>query len=277
VVRKTSLSLALAATLVASSFALGRAVQHDPVDAAWPSDAARLSASAAEYPASFGHRRVLIDPGHGAPGNTGNRSAYCIDEQDFTLELAEDLKRRLEETGHFEVRLSRSRGQLVPYSDRVRQAEEWNAEVLLSLHSDVRGRRESWQPSPGRSCSRSHDAPGFSVLWSDSGDPPLVGSRVALARALSSELSASGFLAYRGVEYAGDYEADERPGVFVDRHAENERIFVLWRPEIPSVIIETHNALDDREARRWRETETQEAFASAVTRALVVHLSPPPS
>lgn len=274
-VRKASLTLALVAALVAQSFALGRGARRGTDAATWPSAHARLSGEAPEFPADFGVRRVLVDPGHGAPGNSGNLSAYCVDEQDFTLELAEDLERRLERTGHFEVISSRARGGLVPYARRVQLAEEWKADVLVSLHSDVRGRSQRWQPSPGRECPRSRDAPGFSLLWSDFGDAQLVGNRLALARSLASELSRTGFLAYAGDEYTGAYAADEHVGVFVDRHAEHERIFVLWRPEIPSVIVETHNALDDREATRWQSEETRAAFADAVARALVSYLAVP--
>jgi N-acetylmuramoyl-L-alanine amidase len=55
----------------------------------------------------------------------------------------------------------------------------------------------------------------------------------------------------------------------MDRHAFEQRIFVLWKPSMPSVIVETHHALDPREARLWAEKSTHEAFASAVTAALI--------
>ena len=87
----------------------------------------------------------------------------------------------------------------------------------------------------------------------------------------------AGFWPYRGGEYAGLYEHDaEQPGVFVDRHAPAQRIFVLRRPSMPSALIETHHALDPREAERWSEPHTLDVFASAVAAALVDRLSPLP-
>ena len=65
------------------------------------------------------------------------------------------------------------------------------------------------------------------------------------------------------------YDADPTPGVFVDRHAAAQRIFVLRRPSMPSVILETHNALEPREAERWSELATIDAAADALAGALV--------
>ena len=52
---------------------------------------------------------------------------------------------------------------------------------------------------------------------------------------------------------------------------------LLRRPRIPSVIIETHHALDFEEAARWKEERTLEVFAAAVAQGLVDALSSPAS
>lgn len=209
--------------------------------------------------------RVFLDPGHGAPDNPGNTSAFCEPEQLFTLSLAEDVARELEALGAFEVALSR-RGELVDYHERVREAEVWGAEVFVSLHSDVRGEGEPWSPAPGQRCVRSREAPGFTVLVSDGG--AAAESRLALARATAHWMGAAGFSAYDGRDYGAVY-APDRAGVFLDRHAAEERIFVLYRPSMPSILIETHHALDDREVLRWREPEVRAAFARALAAALL--------
>jgi len=112
--------------------------------------------------------------------------------------------------------------------------------------------------------------PGFSVLWSDEGEAELVSKRQSLARATARHMREAGFFAYGGVEYGDLYAVDaEVSGVFVDRHVPDKRIFVLRRPTMPSILIETHHALDPREARRWDDPTTLEVFASAVASALV--------
>jgi N-acetylmuramoyl-L-alanine amidase len=236
----------------------------------WPLDAAVLSHAALRAPAGFGQRRIFIDAGHGAEGNSGNRSAYCEDEQDFTQSLALELGTALEATGLFEVRQSRQRDALVGYRDRVAAAEQWRAHAFVSLHSDVRGAAEPWQPEDGRQCLRSRRAPGYSVLWSDEAPIELSGRRLRFARAVAAGLSTIGLPAYDGTEYRGLYQGDvEQPGVFVDRHQPGKRIYVLRKTSMPAVIVETHNARDDREVLRWRESHTRQAFCSAIAAALV--------
>jgi N-acetylmuramoyl-L-alanine amidase len=75
----------------------------------------------------------------------------------------------------------------------------------------------------------------------------------------------TGFLAYDGADYFGLYEADaEQAGVFVDRHDDRKRIKVLRRPDVPSLVLETHQAWDWEENARWSEDRTYDALAGAV-------------
>ena len=249
-----------------------------PAPPTWPAGDAPVAAPVVTFPADFGTQRVFVDAGHGAEDNTGNRSALCRDEQDFTLALAGDLAAALAATGHFEVKVSREPGVLVPYRERVGVAEQWGAAVFISLHSDVRGKTTPWSPDGRQRCPRSRQAPGFTVLWSDEGEPSLRTRRLQLARSLAHQLEAMGLPAYDGTDYQGLYGADDQqPGVFVDRHPPGERIFVLRKPTMPSVIVETHNAVDDREALRWEEARVRQAFAASVAAALVELLSPAPT
>jgi N-acetylmuramoyl-L-alanine amidase len=188
-----------------------------------------------------------------------------------------DLVDRLSKRGVWELRLARRDDEKPAYRDRIRAAERWEAEVLLSLHSDSRGLAEPWNP-PGQSqsCYRSDDDPGFAVLWSDEGDPTLVARRQQLARAIARRMLEVGLLPTNGENYEGLYEADDDvPGVFLDRHLPRQRILMLRRPRVPSVIIETHHARDSRESMRWEEPGTRAAFASAVELALVDVLGEP--
>jgi N-acetylmuramoyl-L-alanine amidase len=254
------------AIVVLVSAALGGAPTGS--GSSWPASDARLDSPSPSFASGFGVRRIFLDAGHGAENNPGNRSAFCLEEQSFTLDLAHDVARVLADSTHFEVLVSRAGSDLVSYPDRVRKAEAWGADAFVSLHSDVRGHGAE------RACLRSREAPGFSILWSKEGEPSLVDHRRELARKLADELGRSGFLPFDGAGYQSTYAADpEQRGSFVDRHAESERIFVLWRPTMPSLIVETHNALDDREALRWNEPGTRLAFANALSRALAAALA----
>ncbi len=244
-----------------------------------PSDAGALASREIGWPWTLpidlepaplaGQVVVYLDAGHGATGNSGNSSAFCVREQDFTLSLGDDVIGALEALGGYRVVPSRVGDQLVSYAERVAAAERLDADVFVSLHSDVRGRTEEWSPDGIKTCLRSHDAPGFSLLFSDEGPPALVEERRRLAESFAGALFDAGFVPYRGEEYAGLYEgAPAERGVFVDRHAPDKRIFVLRRTRMPAVIIETHNALDPREAVLFEDPLVRRSFALAVARGI---------
>jgi N-acetylmuramoyl-L-alanine amidase len=230
-----------------------------------------------ELPPELPSRRLLvvIDPGHGAKDNPGNTSCYCIAEQDFTLALAYDLEAALEALEGYDVVLSRHGSELVSYAERVAMAERLHADAFISLHSDIRGQAKLWRPNGAEDCKWSEEAPGFSVLFSDEAEPQLVTARRSLGSALAKGLLAANFSPYGGEEYLNLYAADAAAaGLFVDRHEAKKRVFVLRKPTIPSIIIETHNALDPREARRWEDVDVRHAFALAVAQGLTqFHMS----
>jgi len=244
----------------------------------WPAPGAPLTAQPLNVPKGYRKKRIYLDAGHGYRDNSGNTSVTCETEADNMLRVAEELARRLEATGRFKVRLSRRAGQQVHYRTRVSEAESWSADAFVSLHSDARGAAVWWEAAPGQQCLRQDSTPGYSVLWADDTAEPLKSRRVTLARGLAERIGEAGFLPYDGMDYVGLYDGDpEHPGVFVDRHEPGYRIMMLRRPRIPSVIIETHHALDFEEAARWKEARTLEAFAAAVAQGLVDGLSDSPS
>lgn len=237
----------------------------------WPHTA--LTQLPLQAPPGLAPIRVALDPGHGAPGNPGNRSARCTDEQDEMMALALRVAAELEATGHVEVWLTRRPGELVEYPERVRMAEAWGAQALVSLHSDARGPGEAWEPTPGQRCMRQDGMAGTMVLWSDEG--PLAAEREALAVSTAWRLGQAGFGAYSGEDHGALYSAHPaQSGVFVDQHAPERRILMLRRPAIPSVIVETYHARDPAELHRWDQEETVRAFSAALAQGLIDTIPP---
>ena len=237
----------------------------------WPAAGAPLQAQRVEVPSGFGKRRVYIDAGHGADGNPGVGSVRCEQEMDFTLRVAEHLAKSLEQTGHFTAKVSRQAGEAVSYPGRLRAAADFRADAILSLHADARGMAYAWEAAPGMVCFRNDSTPGFSVLYSDRGAPALNAARRKLARSVARRMSLAGMLAYDGRDYPGLYLDDQdQAGAFIDRR----QLYLLRKPAVPSIIVETHHFLDLEEATRWQEPRTLEAFAAAVSAALVEALGP---
>lgn len=221
---------------------------------------------------------LLLDAGHGAPKNSGNRNYRCEAEADVMLRVSQGISAALTRAAGdppvppgLLVTPTRPDAGLVAYPDRLsladRHAGTSTPAWLISLHSDTRaGQNPVADPVTG--CVSTSGAQGFSVLWSDEGPGELVAGRRRLAEALATRMIEAGFPAYPGLDYGGLYEAGAVPGAFVDRHTPKKRIMLLRRPKIPSVILETHEAWDPLEAKAWEQPATWSAAASAIRAAL---------
>lgn len=207
---------------------------------------------------------LLLDAGHGAPGNVGNTNWRCEAEQDVMKRVTDGVTDALVTRG-VTVRRTRPTAAQVPYPKRLEMSAD--ADWLVSLHSDSRA-GDSLHADPRTGCWRSTGATGVAVLWSDEGEADLVKRRHAFARAVATRIVEAGFEAYDGADYPGLYDGDEVPGVFVDRHTPKQRIMLLRRPKVPSVIIETHQAWDPGEAALWDEPATWDRLAGAIAGAV---------
>ena len=233
---------------------------------AWPAEGAPLHLIPA--PTLDGRSlRMVIDAGHGAPGNLGTTSVRCEREADFTRRTQDAELARLGASEGLTLLAGRPTADLVTYADRIAAFNQWQPDAVISLHSDAR-LGDGWTQDPHTGCWSGLGAPGFTVLYSDEGPEDRVEARLRLARAVSARMAEAGFLPYDGSDYQGLYGADEAEGVFVDRHPVGKRIWMLRAVRAPLVIVETHQAVDPEEVARWDEPATLDAFASALRAAV---------
>lgn len=238
----------------------------EPTAPTWPASSAGLRV----LPDVAPQTKLLLDPGHGAPQNAGNTGVRCEPEQAVMLRLAERLEAPLKER-QLNLRLSRQ-DHTVTYDSRLRQSASFDA--MISLHSDSRA-GTAWVPGP-QGCWQTLGAAGMAILYADEGEPDLVEARLSLARAIALRMASVGFRMYAGTDYSGLYDPDQVAGVFVDRHLPAQRIRLLRRPKVPSIIIETHDSHDIDEAARWEEDATVQAFAGALTAGIADWKHPTP-
>ena len=88
-------------------------------------------------------RRIVIDAGHGGKdsGAVGRRGTY---EKDINLAAALELAKLLRQEEAFDVLLTRTDDTFVPLGDRSRMANEFNADLFISLHCNAStNKRES--------------------------------------------------------------------------------------------------------------------------------------
>ncbi|QHW29558.1 N-acetylmuramoyl-L-alanine amidase [Paenibacillus rhizovicinus] len=80
--------------------------------------------------------KIMIDPGHGGkdPGSEGSDGAW---EKDINLALAQKLYDLLKQDPAFEPRLTRADDTFVELADRAAMANDWHADVLVSIHGNA--------------------------------------------------------------------------------------------------------------------------------------------
>ncbi len=238
----------------------------------WPAAGSEVHAVVPQLRPRAKPLRVVVDAGHGAPGNEGNHGCFCQLEMDHTLTIAQHLGFVLSALGGFEVMFTRVGAEQPTYQARIAAAEAWRPDVVISLHSDARGETTGWMPfHDERVCFRNPNEPGFAVLWSDVAEAPaVVARRAALGRAVGARLRDAGFRAYTGENYGGLYKQDVvEPSGWIDVRPPKTSVYFLRASTVPTVIIETHHALDPVEVARWDELKTADAFALSVAHALL--------
>lgn len=244
---------------------------------AWPADGDSLKELPLPTTTAPRKVRVFVDAGHGAPDNHGNTGCFGQQEEDHTRLVARHLAFVLSALGTFEVALSRD-APGPKYAARIAAAKAFRADAIISLHSDARGLARPWWPyHDERVFWWNADAPGFSVLWSDEGTSATVAGRERLGRAVGARLREAGFLAYDGYDYASLYRQDDvEASGFIDIRPKKKRVYFLRVSSIPTVIIETHHALDPEEVLRWDEARTLDDFSLAVAAAVLDATQPAP-
>lgn len=201
---------------------------------------------------------IFIDAGHGGrdPGASGAESR----ESAVTLAAALDLKRELERTGRYRVRLTRDTDAYVALSRRVAIARQADADLFISLHADAgadpatRGASVYTLSEQGagravREFTRSED-------WHRSlnlpGRDPSV-DRILLDMTQRATQNRSAHLART---LLGELEGADHP--MLRRSHRDAGLAVLLAPDVPAVLLEMgfmtnpedERLLNDNRARR---------------------------
>ncbi|WP_375677224.1 MULTISPECIES: N-acetylmuramoyl-L-alanine amidase [unclassified Bartonella] len=80
--------------------------------------------------------RVVLDPGHGGIDG-GARGGTGILEKDVTLDFARALRDELQKDSHITVALTRDSNIFLRLSERVKKAQEFDADLFISIHADT--------------------------------------------------------------------------------------------------------------------------------------------
>ncbi|OOH74650.1 hypothetical protein BOX24_01470 [Leptospirillum ferriphilum] len=79
--------------------------------------------------------RVVIDPGHGGK-DCGTLGVNGVCEKDLVLDIALDLRKRLEGDRRFKVLMTRDQDVFIPLKERTDMANRWKGDLFLSIHAN---------------------------------------------------------------------------------------------------------------------------------------------
>lgn len=87
-------------------------------------------------------RIIVLDPGHGGedPGAIGPRGTR---EKDIVLNIARKLQKALDESGEVRAFLTRRGDYFVPLNKRIKIAQEYGADLFVSLHTNGSPKRQT--------------------------------------------------------------------------------------------------------------------------------------
>ena len=224
---------------------------------------------------------VVVDPGHGGIDG-GAKSANGTIEKSITLAFALELKKKLEESGRYNVLLTREADVFIPLDARVAFARKHGARLFISIHADtirVKGLRGatvytvSDQASDAESAAladRENLADAIGGIEIKDENQEVADILVDLIRRETHGFSVSFARTLLG-ELANTVKLINNP----HRHA---RFRVLRAPDVPSVLVELgylSNADDEEQLNSidWRSkiadsvVEAVDAFAAGNLRA----------
>lgn len=85
---------------------------------------------------------IIIDPGHGGQ-DPGAISPNNLKEKNVVLGIAKELKKELEATGRYRVKMTRENDVFIRLRDRVKFAREHEGDLFISIHADSVHKKET--------------------------------------------------------------------------------------------------------------------------------------
>lgn len=186
-----------------------------------------------------GRKIIVIDAGHGGkdPGTIGSRQK--LQEKAVNLKAAKVLKRRLEKSGKYTVRLTRSTDVYIALVDRVKFARRQQADLLISLHSDAAGNTKARGASVYTRIEWAGRRTKKEVMQ---GDRSIIGVDIANARPGVDDILLN--LSQRQTQNESAIFAEiltprlARVGPMLSNAHRDKNLFVLLAPDVPSVLVE---------------------------------------
>lgn len=211
---------------------------------------------------------IIIDPGHGGvdPGAIG---ANGVHEKFVVLALAKELKKQLEDSGQYRVKLTRESDKFIKLYDRVKFAREHEGDLFVSIHADSIGKKhvhgasvytlsdKASDEQTAKLAARENKADLIAGIDLNTEDQEVANILVDLA--MRDTMNQSKYFANTLVEQmeSGGLKVLQKPHRYAG-------FAVLKAPDIPSILVEVGFMSNPDEAKRL-STDT---YRSQVARSI---------
>ena len=221
-------------------------------------------------------RIVVIDAGHGGddPGAVGPRKTL---EKDIVLALAQNLQKALDATGEIRAFLTRRGDYFVPLNDRVKIAEEYGADLFISIHANGSRSRQTRGTSIYCLSLKGASDKATQVLAQKENESDMLGgtSLVPVQKDLDTILlDLEQTHAINESLHLGGLALSELGRVNQVQFSQPRQagFAVLKAPEFPSILIETAYISNPNEEMFLRKKSFQDQLCQAITAAVRKYL-----
>ena len=212
---------------------------------------------------------IFIDPGHGGhdPGALGPTG---LEEKTVVLQVAKELRQLIQHAmPQYRVVLTREQDLFVPLAERARMANEQQAVVFISIHTNSSPNRqasgiETWYLSFAASARAKKIAARENMMSEQQ-----LSTLELILRDMheTDRINQSAVLALSTQKALSEHLAAQYPGV-IPRGVEGAPFAVLHRTRMPSVLVETAFISNPQEEARLRTPRYQRVLAQGILQGL---------
>lgn len=215
---------------------------------------------------------IVLDPGHGGkdPGAIGPGSLY---EKNIVLALGKELKKELEDSGKYRVKMTRDRDIYIRLYDRVKIARNAGADLFVSLHADSVDKPHVRGASIYTLSETASDAQSAKLAARENRSDIIAGvdlsvedddvANILVDLAMRDTMNQSKFFANTVVD-----KLDRHNVRILDRTHRSAGFAVLKAPDVPSILVEAGFMSNRKEAAMLSRPDYRRKVVKAIEDAI---------
>ena len=240
-----------------------------PVEDAVSTPAAEVSIPDKMVLDKTGAKKIVIDAGHGGK-DAGGRRSFGLKEKEINLLVAKELYSLFKENPMFDVLLTRTSDVLPTLAERSRIANNFKADIFISLHSNAsRDRREKGfevyfmsekASDPGAAEVADYEN---SVVGFEDGPPPDPTAFLLHSLARNEYVN-------EGSKLAGLVSKEiEKSTPFSNRNVKQAAFYVLRGTYAPGILVEMGFMTNSRDQKNLNDKKVRAKMAAAIYKGVL--------